>query len=246
MVIGMNTRLLPDDFSSSDGLGHPYIGFASDVLPHVQAPSAASDTQMGVSTEYASFPSPLEPSAANSRWFVLRTIYGREQKASELLKAQNIKVFHPTRITYKLVNGKRKAVTISCIPNIFFAYDTFERLKSFVYDNVNFPYLRFCYNHFGRDKGRVREPLVVPTKQMEDFIQICSFQDKDIILTTDEIHQFQCGQMVRVVRGEFAGIEGRIARYKHQQRVAVVLQGFVTAITAYIPTAYIEPIPTRR
>lgn len=33
-----------------------------------------------------------------------------------------------------------------------------------------------------------------------------------------------------------------MARYKGQQRVAVIMNGLVTAVTAYIPTPYLDPI----
>ena len=246
MVIGMNTRTLQDDSTTRDGFGHPHTGLTSDVLPDIKASSAARDTQTGVSTRYVQPRAQTDETADNRNWYVLRTTYGREKKASEILKALQIKVFYPTQIIYKMVNGKRRATTASTIPNIFFAYDTFEHLKTFVYDNVTFSYLRFFYRLSGKGNHLVREPLVVPTKQMNDFIQICSLQEKDIMITTKDIPQFKNGQMVRIVSGEFAGIEGRIARYKRQQRVAVIIQGAVTAITAYVPTAYVEPLPTHR
>lgn len=59
------------------------------------------------------------------------------------MTAKGITAFYPTTDTVKLIKGKRKVVTESRLPNIFFAYGTEEQLKSFVYDNVNLPFLRF-------------------------------------------------------------------------------------------------------
>lgn len=36
----------------------------------------------------------------------------------------------------------------SRLPNIFFAYDTEDELKTYVYDNVNIPYPRFYYHSY--------------------------------------------------------------------------------------------------
>lgn len=50
------------------------------------------------------------------------------------MTARGITAFYPTIDTVKLINGKRKVVTESRLPNIFFAYGTEEQLKLFVYE----------------------------------------------------------------------------------------------------------------
>lgn len=59
------------------------------------------------------------------------------------MTAKGITAFYPTTSVVKLIKGKRKVVTVSRLPNIFFAYGTEEEVKTFVYDNVNLPFLRF-------------------------------------------------------------------------------------------------------
>lgn len=46
--------------------------------------------------------------------------------------------------------------------------------------------------------------------------------------------------MVRVMDGEFAGVEGRVARVSGQQRVVVEVEGVCLIATAYIPSAVLE------
>lgn len=46
------------------------------------------------------------------------------------MTAKGITAFYPTTDTVKLIKGKRKIVTESRLPNIFFAYGTEEQLKS--------------------------------------------------------------------------------------------------------------------
>ena len=48
--------------------------------------------------------------------------------------------------------------------------------------------------------------------------------------------------MVRVVDGAFKGVVGRVARWHGQQRVAVVVDELVTAVTAYVPSAFLDEI----
>ena len=40
--------------------------------------------------------------------------------------------------------------------------------------------------------------------------------------------------------GCFKGVEGKVARYHGQQRVAVVIDGLMTVATAYIPNAFLR------
>lgn len=233
-----------DNTYGGEGI-HPDVGFAPDVLPEKEV------SQKGVSTHCApGTTSPALPSSGSiprGSWYVLRATYGREKQACDYMKAHGIRVFHPTQTVHRKEEGKIKAYEESCIPNIFFAFGTKETIESFVYDNTRLSYLRF-YSRCCRSEGRcLREPLIIPTRQMEDFIHICSQRmEQDVIVTTRTVQQFANGQMVRVVKGPFEGVEGRIARYKRQQRVAVVIEGVATVITAYVPTAYVEPLPVLR
>lgn len=142
----------------------------------------------------------------------------------------------------RLVDGKRKTVEESRLPNIFFAYGTEEEIKSFVYDNVNLPYLRFYYRYFHISKKVEKEPLIVSNNQIESLRIICKADADDIIVSIDEVQKFQKGQAVRIVEGKFKGVTGIVARYQEQQRVGIVIDGLLTMVTAYIPNAFIEVV----
>lgn len=86
----------------------------------------------------------------------------------------------------------------------------------------------------------MKEPLVVPDRQMQSMKIICAADGEDIIIYTSEIPKFQTGQLVRIVEGQFKGIVGRVTRYRGQQRVGVVIDGLLTAVTAYVPSAFLR------
>lgn len=175
----------------------------------------------------------------NSYWYALRATYGREEKAYNYIKSKGIKVFYPTINKVRIINGKPKKIEQSRMPNIFFAYAPENVIKSFVYDNVNLPYLRFYYrySHF-----KNKEPMIVPDYQIESFRKICEIESNDIIITPDIIEKFKQGEMVRVIEGKFKGVIGVVSRYSGQQRVGIVIEGLLSAATAYIPTAFIEKL----
>lgn len=121
----------------------PCIGLTSDALPEVQKPSLAENQQIGVSTKNALSRTITKTPKEVPHWYVLRVTYGRERKAYDYLISKNVEAFYPTIRTVKEVDGKRKTVEESRIPNIFFARGTEEEIKSFVYDNVTFPIYAF-------------------------------------------------------------------------------------------------------
>ena len=48
--------------------------------------------------------------------------------------------------------------------------------------------------------------------------------------------------MVRITDGKFKGVVGRVAKYKGQLRVGVVVEGMMTVATAYVPRGFLEKI----
>lgn len=226
------------------------IGFASDALPEVRKPTLAEDSQTGVSTKNGLSGTAPKTSKKKSEevlhWYALRVTYGREKKAYDYLVGKGIEAFYPTTTTVKIVNGKKRSVEESRLPNIFFARGTEEEIKSFVYDNVNLPYLRFYYRHSHEGTRVIKEPLIVPDCQMDSLKIICASEAKDIILVPTDVHKFKVGQTVRIIDGGFKGVVGRVARYQGQQRVAVIIDELLTVCTAYIPSAFIETIHERQ
>ena len=154
--------------------------------------------------------------------------------------AKGITAFYPTTDTVKLIKGKRKVVTVSRLPNIFFAYGTEEEIKTFVYDNVNLPFLRFYYRHIHIGRKIEKTPMIVPDYQMDSLKIICAADADNTIVTLDEVPKFEKGQLVRVIDGVFKGVIGRVARWQGQQRVGVVVDELVTVCTAYVPSAFLE------
>ena len=156
------------------------------------------------------------------------------------MTAKGITAFYPTTSVVKLIKGKRKVVTVSRLPNIFFAYVTEEEIKTFVYDNVNLPFLRFYYRHIHIGRKIEKTPMIVPNYQMDSLKIICAADVDNTIVTLDEVPKFEKGQLVRVIDGAFKGVIGRVARWQGQQRVGVVVDELVTVCTAYVPSAFLE------
>ena len=237
-----------DEWTSEDGHTPgggefpPCAGLTSNALPEAQSTVAAESSQTGVSTRYAHIATKpqIQKEEEFSHWYALRTTYGREKKAYDYLTAKGITAFYPTTNVVKLIKGKRKVVTESRLPNIFFAYGTEEQLKSFVYDNVNLPFLRFYYRHIHEGNTIKKTPLIVPDNQMDSLKIICAADADNTFVSLVKVPKFEKGQLVRITDGAFKGVEGRVARWQGQQRVGVCIEEIGTIATAFIPNAFIE------
>ena len=172
---------------------------------------------------------------------MLRATYGRAEQSFEYLSAHGIEAFHPTIRVVRMVNGKRRKVKESRLPNILFARSTEQILKTYVYDNVNLPHLRFYHRYVGLGQCVRREPLIVPDRQMESLKIICSHKDADNVYVPQDERKFDSGETVIITDGDFKGVIGKVARYCGQLRVAVIIEGLLTIATAYVPRGYLRP-----
>ena len=222
----------------------PCAGLTPNALPEAQSNVSAESSQTGVSTKNAHIASKpkVQREGDIPHWYALRTTYGREKKAYDYMTARGITAFYPTTNVVKLIKGKRKVVTESRLPNIFFAYGTEEQLKEYVFDNVNLPFLRFYYRRIHEGNTIKKTPLIVPDNQMDSLKIICAADADNTFVSLVKVPKFEKGQLVKVTDGAFKGVTGRVARWQGQQRVGIVVDDLVTIATAYIPNAFIEKI----
>lgn len=214
------------------GTPPPCVGIKSCVLPEVQEPLLAKNSDTGVSTSSA---------RTAKHWYAMRTTYGREQKAYDYIVSNGGTAFLPLVKKERKVNGEKKMVDVSRIPNIFFVYGTEDEIKTYAFDNVHLPFLRFYYESHHEGVKIIKEPLIVPDRQMRSLQILCQAEAEDIRFVPDEmVTKFQAGDSVLITEGEFKGIEGKVARWHGQQRVAIIIEGLCVIATAYVPSAYLE------
>lgn len=219
---------------SGGGSTSPCTGFASDALPEVLG-LTAENSQTGVSTKNALLKTKIIP-----HWYVLRATYRQEKKAYDYLVSRKVKAFYPTMRVMKEVKGKRIYVVESRIPNLLFVFGTEEEIKTYVYDNVNLPFLRFYYRYFFVNHKTEKTPMIVPDRQMENLMIICASESDNIVFSSESIKKFEEGKLVRVIEGPFKGVIGRVAKYKKQQRVGITIDSIGTMATAYVPSDFLE------
>lgn len=89
-----------------------------------------------------------------------------------------------------------------------------------------------------------REPIVVPERQMQQFIAVSSTDEEQLEWLSPEAVNLSCGDAVRVVGGPFAGQEGVLVRVpgKRSKCVVVAIQGVIAVAMTKVHPSLIEII----
>lgn len=206
----------------------PSVRLIPDTIPE------AKNSKTGVSVKYV----PDE----NKRWFVFRASYAREDKASDFIVEDGDFVYIAKRYTRKIIQGKEKRVLETLIPNLLFVYTTKDKAEEYVKRTPALSNLSFYYNHFELNDEHKNPPLTIPRHEMENFILATVTQNEHLLFVDEGKCHFKGEETVKIVDGPFKGVEGKVARVSGQQRIILTLTQLGLVSTAYVPTAFIQPI----
>ncbi len=163
-------------------------------------------------------------------WYVANTCR-QEKKIKQRLDNMGIENFIPFQQIARKIHGVDKLIEVPVIPNLVFIHTTFKSCMSLIQEYAfDMRYLR------DRETGNF---LIVPDKQMNDFMFLLDFSKEMVEVVNENLKK---GDKVRVIKGDFAGIEGELIRVKGHKRVVVRLEGVVSLATAYIPGSFLEKI----
>ena len=84
-----------------------------------------------------------------------------------------------------------------------------------------------------------RHSLIVPDKQMHDFMFLLDFSPSGVEVLNKNLKR---GDRVRVIKGPLQGLEGELVRLMGHKRVVIRLEGVVSIATSYIPGSFLERI----
>ena len=165
-----------------------------------------------------------------TEWFALSATFGRALKAKDYLESRSVRCFVPMK--HEVVSDGHQGKVRKLVPaitNLLFAHTTrssIQALKSEV------GYLQYLT----RPDGARRIPIVVPDRQMEQFITVCdSYNEKLIYLNPSEIN-LDKGTPVQIIGGPFDGVEGTFVKVEgtRNRRVAVLVPGIAAVVIADI------------
>ena len=173
------------------------------------------------------------------RWFPMRVTYHREMKIKNLLDESNIENFIPMR--YELVETKKegkKRMLLPAIYNLVFVHSTQAVLTNLKMTHKEFSPMRYMMKRALSDAQR-QEIITIPDEQMNNFMKVASVQDDRVFfLNCDELKNIM-GRRVKIIDGDFAGVEGIIKRINRNKRVVVQIEGVAAVAIAFVPANYL-------
>ncbi|MFI3282593.1 MAG: UpxY family transcription antiterminator [Rikenellaceae bacterium] len=165
-----------------------------------------------------------------SVWFAMQATHNREQKAQERLQRDGIESFVPMCTKIEGRGRVKKMVAAPAVPNLMFVHAPISYMRDI---KSNIPYLQFKYEV---EQGSYR-PIVVPTKEMEDFMTLYNSSELTQKRYLDPYDpSLSKGERVRLHCGSSAidGIEGVLVKIKgrRERQLAISVGNFVTLIAA--------------
>ena len=161
-----HTPALPNADTRRGGKNPSSAGLTSCTSPEVQS-HQTENSHTGVSLDCV-------PSGKKV-WYVFRATYGRTALACVEIQKKGIETYIPMTVVKKEINGKKKLVQQPLLPNLVFAYMTYEQSLEFVKE----PAKTAGFLKYYTDKTKPIEPdtqlnppITIPDDRMKSFTTV--------------------------------------------------------------------------
>lgn len=178
----------------------------------------------------------VEPAAAEqAQWFAMRATFRREITARDLLEEKGISCFVPMHYAVREHRGRKMKVLEPVIHNLIFANAPKSQLQQV---KQRIPFLQYMTRHLD---GR-NVPIVVPPKQMQDFMAVCNTYSEELIFLKPEELNLKPGTKVRIHGGPFDGLVGNFVKVvgKRNRRVVISIQNVIAVAVAEVKPDLLE------
>lgn len=167
------------------------------------------------------------------QWYVMAPIYYQESTIKSYLDKKGIRCYLPTKTGVKTLDGRKQIVKIPVINSLLFVYTSESELKDIC--TVQ-PYLYYKYD---KTNG-VSRKMVVPTKQMNDFIKVYDATDSDkMMFFAPNDPALKAGKNVRIHKyGDVLdGVEGQLVTVagKRKRQLSVTIGNLTSLVTDINP-----------
>lgn len=172
------------------------------------------------------------------QWFAMRATFCRELNAKQLLDDLNIETFVPMHYEIRIKNRRKSKVLVPVIHNLIFVHTTRPVIQEI---KARVPYLQYITHP---EEGR-NTPIIVPDRQMEQFIAVCGTFDEQLIYLPPQEIDLTRGTRVRIHGGSFDGQEGVFMKVKgvRNKRLVIAIQGVIAVATVVVHPELVEPLP---
>jgi len=198
---------------------------------HTTTAAQATDTQTDIYGDAMA-----SGSKEDKIWYVLRDLTRPNAllPGYRQLGEEAIEVFTPMKWKLTVRNGKRQRSLVPFIHDLLFACESREILDPII-DKTGTLQYRYVRG------GGYKEPMTVPTEEMERFIRAARSTEAPQYYLPGEITEQMSGRSVRIVGGALDGYEGRLltVRGSKRRRLIVELANLLT-MAVEVDNDYIE------
>lgn len=145
-----------------------------------------------------------------------------------MLRKFGIECYIPTRSVIRELRNRRLQVEVPVIRNLIFVHTTKSEACA-ASNDYGIPL------YYIRDLD-TRSMLVVPDKQMEDFIRVMRLMRQEVAIGECPL---AVGRKVMVVKGDLCGVEGELVSVGNRTHVLIRVPQILTA-TVRIPRSYLS------
>ena len=151
-----------------------------------------------------------------------------ELSVRDAIVKQQVECYLPTRHEVRQLKYRSKEVEVPIIRNLIFVHAT----KQQAIDLHNIYRIPLYYISDLSKPGM----LIVPDKQMNDFIQLMNYDPEAVSFDDSELIP---GDRVVITKGHLTGLEGRVASVNRSTYIIIRLQGVLTASIKEIGRAHV-------
>lgn len=171
----------------------------------------------------------MEYSRKNKYWLYIRPNCRRELKVRDYLESQGLECFVPMQKVVRVIHGEEVKLDVPVMGNMVFVNTSYENLleSKRSLEALGYPVM------LRMDSANPSQPIIVPDKQMEDFIRVCNDQYSRFV-DGRYSKNLQENDYVEVISGRFAGVRGYYARPFKDKCVVCIVEGLAVC-TTYIP-----------
>lgn len=190
------------------------------------------------------------PTTKHPHWFPIRATHHRAQQIFNTIRKLDFdgRIYEPylpllRKIVYSNEDFQNPTQFIQDIPldsGLLFVKMMLKDFRTLL--DMDIPGLTPYYNHFYTNEFGKNDLLIVPEVQMKSFRIIVESGNEHILIDQAKAPKFLKGDDVVVIGGPFAGVEGKVLRFRSQKRVFVELPGLGIFGTAYVPNMWLRRV----
>lgn len=164
-------------------------------------------------------------------------VYASELKVKSELDKLGVECFLPMKYDFVEHDGERRRQLVPAIHNLIFVHESIETITSLKMFNavcVNLQYM------MTETTDGIRQFLIVPDRQMDNFMRVASEMSDDVVYLRYDDFLNKEGRKVRIIDGNFNGVEGVIKRIKKNRIVVVMLKNIAAVAIMGIPPEHLQ------